>query len=59
MLWVPAHVGVDTVAKRALMKRNVEMQISINKVEVKSIIWIKRGKGDIYTKFKRVLKQRG
>ena len=44
-LWVPAHVGVrgtervDQLAKRALKKGNIEMQINISKAEVKSIIW--------------------
>lgn len=45
-LWVPAHVGVrgneraDEMAK-ALVKRKVEMQVSINRAEVKRLIWRK------------------
>ncbi len=72
-VWVPAHIGVkgdgkvDKVAKKALKKEKVDIQIRISKAEVKCIIWekvttngkkcgIMRGKGDIYTKFKRVSK---
>ena len=65
-LWVPAHVGVrgnervDELAKRALKKENIEMQINVSKAEVKCVIWgkkttkcdkkdgMKRRKGDIY-----------
>ncbi len=32
---------MDKVAKKALKKENVEMQIRISKAEVKSIIWEK------------------
>ena len=42
--WVPAHVGLqgneraDKLAKRALKANRVEMQVSISKAEVKSVI---------------------
>ncbi len=64
---VKGNEKVDKVAKKALKEGKVEMQIRISKAEVKCIIWeklttngkkcgIMRGKGDIYTKFKRVSK---
>nr|XP_055031454.1 uncharacterized protein LOC129420520 [Misgurnus anguillicaudatus]XP_055031455.1 uncharacterized protein LOC129420520 [Misgurnus anguillicaudatus]XP_055031456.1 uncharacterized protein LOC129420520 [Misgurnus anguillicaudatus] len=46
-MWVPAHVGIrgneraDKLAKMALLKENIEMQISLSKSEVKSIVWEK------------------
>lgn len=46
-MWVPAHVGIrgnemaDKLAKRALLKDTVELQISLSKTEVKSIVWEK------------------
>ena len=49
-LWVPAHVGVkgnekaDKMAKKALEKEKVEMNISLSKAEVKSLIWEKVNK---------------
>ncbi len=44
-MWVPAHVGItgnemaDRLAKRALTKENVEVQVTVSKAEVKCIIW--------------------
>ena len=44
-LWVPAHIGIkgnekaDEMAKEALEKEIVEMNVSISKAEVKSVIW--------------------
>lgn len=49
-MWVPAHVGIrgnemaDKLAKRALLKDTVELQISLSKTEVKSIVWEKINK---------------
>ncbi len=46
-LWVPAHVGwmgkerVNELAKRALKKGSIEMQINTDKAEVKCEIWKK------------------
>jgi len=46
-IWVPGHVGIrgnemaDQLAKRALTKGNIEMQVGISKAEVKSVIWEK------------------
>ena len=71
-LWVPAHVGVkgnekaDKMGKKALEKEKIEMNISLSKAEVKSLIWEKvnkmwqdkwdsEEKGDIYIIFKKVL----
>lgn len=45
---VAAHVGVrgdervDELAKRAVRKRKIEMQVSINKAEVKCVVWGKK-----------------
>lgn len=45
---VAAHVGVrgdervDELAKRAVRKRKIEMQVSINKAEVKCVVWEKK-----------------
>ncbi len=49
-MWVPAHVGItgnemaDRLAKRALTKDNVEVQVNVSKAEVKCIIWEKINK---------------
>ncbi len=49
-MWVPAHVGItgnemaDRLAKRALTKENVEVQVNVSKAEVKCIIWGKINK---------------
>lgn len=49
-MWVPAQVGsrgnemADRLAKRALTKKNVEMQVNLSKAEVKCIIWEKINK---------------
>ncbi len=46
-MWAPAHVGItgnemaDRLAKRALTKENVEVQVNVSKAEVKCIIWEK------------------
>ena len=46
-LWVPAHVGIkgnemaDKMAKKAIQKTVVEMNVNISKSEVKSVIWEK------------------
>ncbi len=49
-MWVPAHVGIAgnemtyRLAKRALTKENVEVQVNVSKAEVKCIIWEKINK---------------
>ncbi len=71
-MWVPAHVGItgnemaDRLAKRALTKDNVEVQVNVSKAEVKCIIWekinkrwIERRKGGTYTKSREMIKRIG
>ncbi len=75
-MWVPAHVGItgnemaDRLAKRALTKDNVEVQVNVSKAEVKCIIWEKiikggkrggkeRRKEGTYTKSREMIKRIG
>lgn len=62
-MWVPVHVRVrgnkraDELAKRALRKGRIVMEVRISKAEVKSVVWgikcgkrggTERAKGGIY-----------
>lgn len=46
-MWVPAHVGlkgseeVDRLAKQALQRNALDLQVSLSKSEVKGIVWSK------------------
>ncbi len=45
MLWITGNEMSDRLAKRALTKEIVEVQVNVSKVEVKCIIWEKSIKG--------------